>query len=75
MDNLVRIVDIHHAWPLPPRTRRAVLPPTVIIVVVTSGAFLMGHGTATLGVAAMALLAAAATDLEHAAARYWRRVA
>jgi hypothetical protein len=75
LDNLVRIVDINHAWPLPPRARRAVLPPAVIIVVIISGASLLGHGIATLGVAATGLLAAAAGDLERAALRHWRRCA
>ncbi|WP_329273949.1 hypothetical protein [Streptomyces sp. NBC_01451] len=65
----------HHAWSLPPRAIKAVVPLVVIIVVVVVGAFAVGQGPAALTMVVMALLAAVAEELVRAAMRYWMRVA
>ncbi|TXS62416.1 hypothetical protein EAO69_38995 [Streptomyces sp. me109] len=69
----MRIINVHHAWFPPPRTRRAVLIPLGIMVVAVACASVMGHGTAVLVVVATALLTVMAEELVRTAMRYWLR--
>lgn len=72
-DNPMRIINVHHAWSPPPRTRRAVLIPLGIIVVTVACASVIGHGTAVLVVIGTALLTVVAEELVRIAMRYWLR--
>jgi hypothetical protein len=69
----MRIVNVHHAWSLPPRTRRAVLVLLGIIVVAVACASFMGHGMAVLVVVATALLTVVVEELVRTAMRNWLR--
>lgn len=69
----MRIVNVHHAWSLPPRTRGVVLVLLSAVVVAVAVASFMGHGTAAVAVVATALLTVAVEELMRTAIRYWLR--
>jgi hypothetical protein len=69
----MRIVNVHHAWSLPPRTRGVVLVLLWTIVVAVACASFMGHGTAVLVAVATALLTVMVEELVRTAMRYWLR--
>lgn len=69
----MRIVNVHHAWSLPPRTRRVVQILLWITVVAVVCASFVGHGTAALAVVATALLTVVVEELVRTAMRYWLR--
>jgi hypothetical protein len=69
----MRIVNVHHASSLPPRTRRAVLVLLGIVVVAVACASFTGHGAAALADVAAALLTVVAEELVRAAMRPWLR--
>lgn len=71
----MRIVNVHHAWPLPPRTRRVMLVLLWITVVAVACASFMGHGMAALAVVAAALLTVVVEELVRTAMRFWLRTA
>lgn len=69
----MRIVNVHHAWSLPPRTRGAVLVLLGAAVVAVAGAWFLGHGMAALAVVSTALLTVAVEESVRIAMRYWLR--
>ncbi|WP_405012212.1 hypothetical protein [Kitasatospora sp. NBC_01539] len=71
----MRIINVHHAWSLPPRARRTVLVLLGIIVLAVACASFTGHGTAALVAVATALLTVAAEELVRTAMRAWLRTA
>ena len=67
-------VRFYYAWSLPPRVRRAV-PLVVIIIMIVSGAALVGHSPAVLIGVGTAALATAVKELVRAGLRYKLRSA
>lgn len=71
----MRIVNIHHAWPVPSRARWGVLLVVVIIVLATIGASHAVNGPTVVVVIGMALLTALTGELVRLTTRYWLRIA
>lgn len=69
----MRIVNVHHAWSLPPRTRGVLLVLLGAVVAAVACASFMGHGMAALAVVATALLTVVVEELVRTAMRYWLR--
>ncbi|MEV7286924.1 hypothetical protein AB0O01_20545 [Streptomyces sp. NPDC093252] len=69
----MRIVNVHHASSLPPRTRRAVMVLLGIVVVTVACASFTGHGADALAIVAAAILTVVAEEMVRTAMRTWLR--